>query len=71
MENQPKTIEEAWNNLTEAVRELCETSLKMGVAMDELKSHIRKFKRMGRLNVSRKSYQSPYAIFDKFRKKKR
>lgn len=70
-DNNPQTLKEAWENLENAIRELCEVSLKAGVVMNELNAQIRKIKRIDRLNASRKSYLSPYVIFDKFRKRKR
>ena len=69
MENQPKTLKEAVDNLNEAFRAFCITAFEMDVIMDRFAKIIRKANKMP--NTSRKSYQSPYAIFDKFRKKKR
>lgn len=71
MGNQPKSLKEAVDNLNEAFRALCITAFEMDVIMDRLAKIIRNINHSPNSLASRKPYQSPYAIFDKFRKKKR
>lgn len=68
MENQPKTIKEALENLNNAFRYFCITAFEMDKVMQRLSQLIKKAQSYA---PKRKSYQSPYAIFDKRRNRKR